>query len=232
VDGIELIHTALRPVDAVSRIHALIEKHGLPVIGMSYDAQMWDRTHHSEILEDAQSVIERLAQLGGRTMGTSVGYKKTQKTPEDLDAQAELLRKLIAICDKNKVVLNLHNHVYEVRDGEYDLKGTLARIPDARLGPDIGWLTRTEIDPVDFIRRHAKNMIFAHLRDQGADGKWSEAMGEGRVDYRSIGGALHQIGFHGDLSIELAHDRGFQPTRPIRESLKISREYVRKVMGY
>jgi len=27
------------------------------------------------------------------------------------------------------VVLNLHNHTYEVADGEHDLNGTLARLP-------------------------------------------------------------------------------------------------------
>ena len=32
--------------------------------------------------------------------------------------------------------------------------------------------------------------------------------------------------------IELAHERDFQPTRPLRESLKMSREFVRKVLGY
>jgi hypothetical protein len=30
----------------------------------------------------------------------------------------------------------------------------------------------------------------------------------------------------------LAHEKNFKPTRPIRESLKISREFVRKVLGY
>ena len=34
-----------------------------------------------------------------------------------------------------------------------------------------------------------------------------------------------------DAVIELAHERDFKPTRPIRESLKISREFVRKVLG-
>jgi hypothetical protein len=32
--------------------------------------------------------------------------------------------------------------------------------------------------------------------------------------------------------IELAHARAFKPTRPLRESLRMSREYVRKTMGY
>jgi sugar phosphate isomerase/epimerase len=232
IEAIELMHTALRPADSVERIGELSVKHKLPVIGSSYDAKMWDREQHNAILDDAHVVLERLGKLGGRTLGTSVGYKKDRKTPEELDAQAELLRKIMALCAKNKVVLNLHNHVYEVRDDEYDLSNTLRRIPDAKLGPDIGWLVRAKVDPVDFIRRRGSQMVYAHLRDEKADGKWPEAMGEGVIDYAAVGRALRAAGFAGDLAIELAHEKGFQLTRPLRESLKISREYVRRVMGY
>jgi hypothetical protein len=32
--------------------------------------------------------------------------------------------------------------------------------------------------------------------------------------------------------IELAHEKDFKPTRPLRESFRISREFVRQSMGY
>ena len=129
-------------------------------------------------------------------------------------------------------MLNLHNHTYEVQDGEHDLNGTLARIPDVKLGPDLNWLLRAGVDPVDFIRRHAERIVFLHLRDQKADGRWPEAMGEGDMDYVAIGRALREIGFSGDAVVELAHEADFELTRPLRESLKISREFVRETLGY
>ncbi len=232
IEAIELMHTALRPKDAVERIGELSRKHGLPVLGMSFGGAMWDRDQHQAVLEDAELVIPRLAKLGGRTLGTSVGPAPKRKTPEQLDAQAEVLRKIIALCQANGVVLNLHNHTYEVQDNLHDLKGTLARIPDVKLGPDLNWLVRARVDPAAFIRQFGKQIVFLHLRDQMADGRWSEAMGEGNTDYRAIGKALHEVSFHGDAVIELAHERDFKPTRPLRESLKISREFVRKVLGY
>jgi len=232
MDGIELMHTALRPKDAVERIGGLSEKHRLPVLGMSFGGAMWDRSQHPAVLEDAELVIPRLAKLGGRTLGTSVGPAPKRKTLEQLDAQAELLRRIIALCQDNGVVLNLHNHTYEVQDNLYDLKGTLSRIPDVKLGPDLNWLVRGGVDPAKFIRQYGKQIVFLHLRDQKADGRWSEAMGEGNTDYQAIGKALHDVGFHGLAVIELAHEKNFKPTRPIRESLKISREFVRKVLGY
>lgn len=230
--GIELMHTALRPDDAVERIGPLAQKHRLPVLGTSFSGPMWDRSRHNEVLEDAELVITRLAKLGGKTMGTSVGQAPKRKTPEQLDAQADLLRKIIAIGQAHGVTLNLHNHTYEVVDNLHDLRGTLERIPDAKLGPDLNWLVRGGVDPVAFIRQYGKQIVFLHLRDQQADGRWCEAMGEGAMDYAAIGQALREINFAGYAIIELAHERSFKPTRPLRESLKMSREYVRRVLGW
>ncbi|HWQ53511.1 MAG TPA: sugar phosphate isomerase/epimerase [Bryobacteraceae bacterium] len=233
LDAIELMHTALRPADAVERIAELSGKHKLPVLGMSFSAEMWNRETHPAILDDANLLIPRLTKLGGRTLGISVGTPQgRRKTPAEFDAQAEILRRIIAVCKANRVVLNLHNHTYEVADGEFDLNGTLERVPEAKLGPDIAWLHRAKVDPIDFIRRRGRRMVFAHLRDDKADGTWPEAMGEGIMDYAAIARALREAGFAGDVAIELAHPRGFKPTRPLRESLKISRDYVRRTMGW
>lgn len=194
--GIELMHTALRPADAVERIGTLAEKHQLPVLG------------------------------------TSVGHAPARKTEEQLDAQADVLRKIMALGAAHGVVLNLHNHTYEVVDNLHDLRGTLQRIPDVKLGPDLNWLVRGGVDPVWFIRQYARQLVFLHLRDQQADGRWPEALGEGAMDYAAVGRALHEVGFQGHAVIELAHERDFRPTRPLRESLKLSREFVRRTLGY
>jgi sugar phosphate isomerase/epimerase len=232
MEGIELMHTALLPEGAVDRIGELTRKHNLPVIGTSYGADMWDRSQHSRILEGAELIITRLAKLGGRTLGTSVGATPRRKTEEQLDAQAEVLRKITAVCKANNVVLNLHNHTYEVIDNLHDLKGTLKRLPEVKLGPDLNWLVRGGVDPVKFLRHYGKQVVFLHLRDQKADGRWSEALGEGDMDYPAIAGALKKIDFQGDAVIELAHEGNFKPTRPLRESLKMSRDFVRKVLRY
>jgi len=232
LDGIELMHTALRPDDAVERITELSEQHALPVIGTSFGGAMWNRDEHRAVLNDAELVIPRLAAVGGRTLGVSVGSAGGRKTAAQFDAQAELLRRIIAVCEANGVVLNLHNHTYEVENELHDLLGTLDRIPDVKLGPDLNWLVRAGVDPTDFIRRFGAQIVFLHLRDQATDGTWSEALGEGDMDYASIGAALRGVGFAGDAVVELAYERAFEPTRPLRESLGISREYVRNTLGF
>jgi sugar phosphate isomerase/epimerase len=193
---------------------------------------MWDRAQHDAILARARLVIERVSALGGRRLGTSVGATRQPKTEEQFDAQAGLLRQIMAIGKDHGVELNLHNHTYEVANGEHDLKGTLARVREARLGPDINWLIRAGADPADFIARYGDRIVFAHLRDQKADGKWSEAMGEGVTDYAAIAAALKKAGFRGDVAIELAHERDFEATRSYGDSFAMSRRYVRRVMGW
>jgi len=232
MDGIELMHTALLPDDAVQRIGDLARKHELPVLGTSFGAAMWDRKQHAAILEDAEKVIARLAALGGTTFGTSVGSAGHPKTEEELDAQADLLKKIIAIAESKGVVLNLHNHKYEVENDLHDLRGTLARIPDARLGPDLDWLVQAGVDPVEFLRQFGDRIVFLHLRDQKQDKTWVEAMGEGDMDYAAVRDALIQIDFRGHAVIELAHPRDLKLTRPLRESLKISRQFVRRTLKF
>ncbi|MCW5979031.1 MAG: sugar phosphate isomerase/epimerase [Bryobacteraceae bacterium] len=232
MDFIELMHTALEPDGVVDRIRELSGKHKLPVGGASYGADMWKREEKGRIVEYADRMIERLRQVGGRTIGVSVGNARRPKTDDELDTQAEVLRAMMARAAKHGMVINLHNHIYEVENGEHDLKGTLARIPDVKLGPDIDWLVGAGVDPVDFINRYGDRIVYAHLRDRKSDGVWSEAMGEGSIDYSAVAQALRKHNFSGELAIELAHPRELKLTRPLRESLKMSRTYVRKSMNY
>lgn len=215
LDGIELMGGLLKHDTAVQTIGELSRKHGLPVLGASFGGPMWDRQQHAALLACAELVIPRLAQLGGRTVGLSVGPlksgDKTRKTPEQFDAQVELLKHIVALCDRHGIVPNLHNHTYEVENNLHDLKGTLARLPGINLGPDLNWLLRGGVDPVAFLRQFGPKVVFVHLRDQKNDGRWSEALGEGDMDYTAIAAVLREIGFTGEAVIELAHEQGFSP---------------------
>jgi sugar phosphate isomerase/epimerase len=96
----------------------------------------------------------------------------------------------------------------------------------------LGWLAYAGISPVDFIRRRGKAMVFAHLRDRKADGNWADVMGEGVVDYPGVARELRALNFKGPLVIEMTSSTGKLPERPLRECFKLSRDYVRRVMGW
>lgn len=230
IDGVEMMESNLRHDDIVVRVGELIEKYKVPVTGSSYFGDMWDAQQHQRILEDAEMVLERLRQLGGRTFGITVGDAGRVKTEKELDAQADLLKKIMTVCDQNEVEPNIHNHTFEVENDLHDLKGILARVPEIKLGPDLNWLVRGGVDPVWFIRTYGKQMVYMHIRDQTADGVWTEAVGEGVIDFPAIADALREVNFSGRAAIELAFDK--PPEREVRENWKMSREYVRKVFGW
>ncbi len=232
LEGIELMHTALGDDGCVERISGLSERHGLAVIGSSWGGPLWDRARHADTLADAEAVLRRLAAVGGRTLGVTLAPTGRKKTADQLDAQADALDELMARCDAHGVTANLHNHTWEVADDLHELRGMIDRVPQARLGPDLNWLLRAGVDPAWFLREFAGRVVFLHLRDQHADGRWTEALGEGDTDFAAIADALADIHFAGPAVIELAHEPDFTPTRPLRESLAISRRFLRHALGH
>lgn len=230
IEGVELMEVLLRRDDAVARLKEFIDKYNVPVTGTSYYGDMWNKNEHQRILEDVDLVTERLHEAGGSMLGITVGDAHHVKTEDELDAQAELLKDIIKVCAKNSIEPNLHNHTFEVTNGLHDLKGTLKRMPDIKLGPDLNWLVRAGVDPVWFIKTYGKQMVYMHIRDQRADGKWTEAVGEGVIDFPAVAKALKDINYNHKAAIELALDEPNK--RLIRDDWKISREYVRKVFGW
>lgn len=233
LDGVETMEHPLRKEATTKIMGELIDQYQLPLIGSSYGAQLWDKAKQNEILDDVENIMGNMAKVKARTFGVTVGHPLRRiKKEEEFDTQAELLNKMIALGKKNGIVLNLHNHTQEVENNLFELKGTLKRIPEIRLGPDLNWLLRAKVDPITFLKEYKDNIVFMHLRDQLANGKWSESIGEGDVDFKKVASTLETIGFKGDIILELAHEDGFELTRPIKESLKMSRVFVSKVMGF
>jgi sugar phosphate isomerase/epimerase len=230
IEGVEIMEILLRHNDAVERFNDLIHKYDLPVVGTSYYGDMWNKDQRHKILDDVELVTQRLHAIGGIMIGLTVGDAQRIKTEDELDVQAELLKKILVVCDKNKIEPNLHNHTFEVINDLHDLKGTLKRIPGIKLGPDLNWLIRAGVDPVWFIKTYADKIVFMHIRDQYANGKWTEYLGQGVTGFPAIAKTLKEIDYKGKAAIELAFDE--PPKNPLQEDWKISREYVQKVFGW
>lgn len=230
IEGVEMMESNLRHNDIVQRVKELIDKYKVPVTGSSYSGDMWSKAEHARILEDVDLVLERLHQLGGETFGITVGNARRMKTEAELDAQADVLKQVIKFCEKNNVQPNIHNHTFEVENNLHDLNGIIQRIPEIKLGPDLNWLVRGGVDPVWFIQNYGRRMVYMHIRDQNREGKWTEAVGEGVMDFPAIAAALKEIKYKGRAAIELAFDG--PPVNEVRESWKKSRVYVSEVFGW
>ncbi len=234
LDGIELMESILRHDDAVARLKEYSKKYKIPVSGSSYGVgfNMWDAGQFQKIADDLAIVVPRLAEVGGKTFGVSVGEARRPKTEAELDAQAKILKVLIGICADHGIEANLHNHTYEIENGLHDLKGTLARVPELKLGPDLNWLIRGDVDPVEFITTYGQQIVYLHIRDQYDNGEWTEYVGQGDTDFGRIAAALKEQGFSGQAAIELAFPSNFTPQNPLKEDWKLSRQFVGKTFGW
>lgn len=232
IEGIETMQHPLRKESTTKIIRELIDQYQLPLIGTSYGAAFWDKSKHNEILEDVEKIMDNMATVDGHTFGITVGHPSGRnKTEKEFDDQADLLGKIMALGRKNNIVPNLHNHIPEVENDLFEIKNILKRTPHFGLGPDLEWLLQAGVDPLDFLKKYRKNIVFLHLRDQLANKQWAESIGEGIVDFKEIADTLKDIDFEGEIILELAHNDGFVPTRPIKESMKMSREWICKAMG-
>ncbi len=226
-DGVELMHTALQTEQDLQRAAELSARYELPVIGASFGGAMSDRQAHPELLEHAEFLLPALSELGGHLLGVSTGKSPDgRKTAEQLDTQAELLTRLLELGADHGITINLHNHTYEVEEGEHELTENLKRLPEIKLGPDLNWLRRAGVEPLDFLRRHADRIVYLHLRDQQGD-RWVEALGDGDEDYVQVGRALSEIGFTGKAAVELAHEADTAFTRSMGENFRLSCERLR-----
>jgi len=234
IEGVELMEINLRNSNAVNTLKNLIGKYNLPVSGTSYSSKVsiWDESKQNQILDDVNFIVSRLKEVKGKTFGVSVGDAKRLKTEKELDAQAEVLKKILAICKEHGVEPNLHNHTYEIENGMHDLKGTMSRIPEIKLGPDLNWLIRAGVKPEEFINTYGDKISYMHLRDQYADGTWTEYLGQGVTNFNSIAKALKAQKFEGNVAIELAFPSGFKPLNFLKDDWKISRQFVKKQFGW
>ena len=231
-DGIELmVNVFLLHNDSYEKISGLSSRYKVPIIGSSFEANMYDKNTHEQILKDAEKILSILAKLEARNFGVTTGNAGRKKTSDELNVQAEVLVKIKKMCENNGIVMNLHNHTWEVTDDEYELKENIKRIPDVKLGPDLNWLLRAGVEPFDFLRRYREKIVYMHIRDQKGS-RWVEALGEGDFDLSLFREVLEEIGFSGDVAIELAYEKDHKFIRSIGENFKLSCYNLKKALGF
>ena len=84
--GVEIMESILHHEGSVARLNELREKYKLPVSGTSYYGDMWDKNQQQHILDDLESVLEKLHAVGGNMLGITVGDAKHIKTEDESSA--------------------------------------------------------------------------------------------------------------------------------------------------
>lgn len=210
----------------------LLAKHKLRLTGIYSGAALHEA-------EKGKQAVERLIALGPQLKKRDCAVLVVnpdpigrEKTDAELVAQAQMLNEIGRGLKEASVSLNVHCHAPEMRSNGREFRHNLDRTDPALvyLNADVDWIKRGGCDPYDLLTRYADRIGSCHLRN-GVDGVWSEAFGEGDIDYRRVARIFAAIPRPIWLTVELAYEGKTKRTRSLAEDAAVSRKYVRGVFG-
>lgn len=149
-----------------------------------------------------------------------------QRTPEIYNSLPEIFQKFGEISQEGGIQFAYHNHDFEFEklNGEiiYDflLKNTSDNLVKMEL--DLYWITKAGLDPVDYFKKYPGRFTLWHVKDMAAGTKDFVEVGSGIIDFQRIF-ASQQVAGLKHWFVEQDETK-----RNIFESLKMSRDYIRK----
>lgn len=155
-----------------------------------------------------------------------------EKTDDELKVQAEYLNRLGEGLKRKDLFLAIHNHTPEMNNNAREFR-SYCDMTDPELVSvclDVHWTYRAGIDPFLITEEYGSRIKALHIRNS-ANGIWSEALGDGDIDYRAYAKLLEKVNYNGWITVELAYEPRTEVTRSLVENARISREYVREVFG-
>lgn len=174
-------------------------------------------------VENMKKLAEDTAELGGEFVFISNCYFKG-KTADDYKFEAELYNRFGEVVKQAGLEFCYHNHNWEFKQKQLGFN-TLLQGTDPELVylvPDFGWITRSDIDPVDFIQEYGSRIRALHFKDFTFDEQFTE-LGTGIVDFE----AIYQATKDRNMWIVAEQDRC--AGLPL-DSAKMNIEYIRSLM--
>jgi len=192
--------------------------------------------HEDAAAEKSMATALKVAEAGKRA-GASVlvvnpdpKKGRERKTDDELKVQARNLNKLGEECKKRGMRLAVHNHDPELREEAREWRSDLRNTNPKLVGicADVHWFLRGGHDPVTMLKEAGSRIVDMHLRNS-KNKIWTEALGDGDVDYRAVAAFARKIGYNGYLTVELAYEKATEPKQTAEENIRQSRLYTEEV---
>ncbi len=216
----------------VARTAALLKQHKLNLPIIYNGGAMHTEAEAQATIKQCIEVAATAQSLGAKALDVNCNPKPKQerKSDEELAVQARAIDQLAREIHTRGMRLFIHQHAPEMKENAREWRHILAHT-DPKLVEicfDVHWALRGGMDPMTLLRECSSRLGALHLRNS-KNGVWLEDFSDGEVDYRAVASHLKKTGFSGYLVVELAYDKDTAITRPLAESLKLSREYAEKV---
>jgi len=217
-----------------AELKALLEQRRLTLVALSSGVMSLDPAAERESLAQHVRHAQFVRDVGGRYLQMlDERPRGRDPLPDDYRRMGRLLTDLGRRTADLGISLGYHNHM----DALGQAPDEVARILDAadprfvRFELDTAHYQQAGGDPAEAVRRFGTRLLFLHLKDLespipggGPASYRFVEMGNGRVDFNSVFGALDKIGFDGWAVVEL--DSVPDPARTPKQSGAIARRYL------
>ena len=218
--------------DAAGGTIAAMRKYNIQVPVVYFSGPMHENATWMNTYQEALALAERVRSLGVKAINASPNPKpkRAGKTTDELRTQAECLNRIATTLNKANIELMVHNHDLEVQNGAGELKYLVFKTEPSlvKFCVDVHWAFRAGENPLNVLKIPANRVASVHLRNS-VKGVWTEAVGDGDVDYRGVAKYLKTAKLKPYLVVELAYEPSTQITHDLTTDLKTSREYAEKI---
>ena len=237
ISGYEPLVTSPAQID---QLGPLLKKNGLEMRSLYVNSVL----HKAD--EADKSIGQVLAIAGkARAAGTSIIVTNPSpirwggpesKTDDQLKVQADALERLGRQLNAMGLRLAYHNHDVELRNAAREFHHMMVGTDPKHvtLCLDAHWVYRgsgnSSVALFDILELYGPRVTELHLR-QSVNQVWTEAFGDGDIDYRAVAKHLLAIGIKPHLVLEQAVEEGSPHSLDPVEAHRRSNEYAREVFA-
>lgn len=201
------------------------QAHGLRIAGLHTHGEIFTPAEHPAILGRVKATAEYCAAVGAPQVLLSGRPKETQKSEQDLAAEAAILNAAGQACQQASLRLCYHNHWWEIADDLRELRFLYQNTDPALVffAIDVAWVQRGGAVPAQIVAEFLPRLAYLHLKDT-REGRWTD-LGQGEVNFPAI---LEVIWPRQDLWLAYERDETLEQAG---ESARISGAYLRQLLS-
>jgi inosose dehydratase len=236
--GVNGLEPGLGSADQLGPLLAQLKKHGMELRSIYTGSALDDRAKVGKEVERIVALAKRAKEAGTKIIVTNPSPlpNRQGKTDEQLKTQAAALNTVGHELAAMGVTLAYHNHdvelQYAAREFHHMMLGTDPRALSLCL--DVHWVYRgaghSQVALFDVVKLYGSRVAELHLR-QSTGNVWSEAFGDGDIDYRELVKRLAALGIRPNLVLEQGPEGTTPQTMSTATVHQRSVRYVRDVFG-
>jgi inosose dehydratase len=224
----------------IDRLGPLLKKHGLEMRSLYVNSVLHEPDKAEASIEAVRAIAREARKVGTQIIVTNPSPIRwggpENKNDAQLKFQAISLEKLGRRLKEIGLTLAYHNHDIELRNAAREFHHMMLGADPAyvTLCLDTHWIYRgagnSQVALFDVLKLYGPRITELHLR-QSKDGIWTEAFGDGDIDYEAVAKHLLEINVRPHLVLEQAIEAGSPKTMSVNEAFRKSSQYARQIFA-